>query len=278
MTIHLHRGDLPTGIDFGDNSGPFTDDGECDDPRFEGPGTAGFTFDGAEFIDAVDCSSLYLQGALTYIDPDSASNEVTVESGGINFGDNSSVFADDGECDDPRFEGPGAATPTSDFSEMRDANDCRNMFESGQVILVAEVSASPSPAPAARAQTSQPSAPPQDTHTIGTPRGDIDGATRADGSIFASGTVYGDSIESGDSSRIRMSDTSSFTPAPVRRSSNDGIDFGDNSSIFANDGECDDPRFEGEGMAVVSYDDDLRRDADDCRAAYEAGTITLIGN
>ncbi len=31
------------------------------------------------------------------------------------------------ECDDPRFEGPGAAAPTSESSEMRDARDCRNI-------------------------------------------------------------------------------------------------------------------------------------------------------
>lgn len=269
-----------TGIDFGDNSGPFTDDGECDDPRFEGPGTAGFTFEGAELIDAGDCSRLYLEGALTYLDSTSANSDMVVNSDGIDFGDNTSVFADDGECDDPRFDGPGAATPTSASNEMRDANDCRNLFESGQVILVAQASASPPAPPAAPARTPspQPAAPAQETYTIGTPRGDIEGPTQQDGSIFASGTVYGDSLNPGDNIRNRMPNTASLTPAPVRQTPNAAIDFGDNSSVFANDGECDDPRFEGEGMAIVSYDDDLGRDADDCRAAFEAGTITLIGN
>lgn len=269
-----------TGIDFGENSGPFVDDGECDDPRFEGPGTAGFTFEGAEFIDAGDCSRLYLEGSITYIDPANEEVDRIVDSTGIRFGENTSVFADDGECDDPRFEGPGAATPTSAASEMRDANDCRNLFESGQVTLVAGASAAPatSSSVSTNTQISQPIAAPQEAYTIGTPRGDIDAATREDGSIFASGSVYGDPVNPGDRNRTRMTNTLNFTPAPTRPATDLAIDFGDNSSAFANDGECDDPRFEGDGMAFVSLDDDRGKDANDCRAAYEAGTITLIGN
>ena len=55
-----------------------------------------------------------------------------------------------------------------------------------------------------------------------------------------------------------------------------GIDFGDNASPYAHDGECDDRRFEGPGMFQGdNYDSDIRHDADDCRAEYEAGRITL---
>ena len=54
-----------------------------------------------------------------------------------------------------------------------------------------------------------------------------------------------------------------------------GIDFGDNSSQWANDGECDDPRFEGGGMATQTNDDDLRSDATDCSEAYQNGSIAL---
>ncbi|MEQ8954142.1 MAG: hypothetical protein RL120_08410 [Gammaproteobacteria bacterium] len=267
-----------TGIDFGDNSGPFIDDGECDDPRFEGPGSAEFTYDGAEFTDAGDCSSLYLEGTLTYVDPDSAGTGLVVDSAGIEFGDNTGVFADDGECDDPRFEGPGAAAFASEASEMRDANDCRNMFESGRVSLAATASASPpgSSAAVAGTQANRPDAVPQETDTIGVPRGDIYGATQEDGSIFASGTVYGEPLEQDVRSRNRLPGTANYAPAAARPAINVAIDFGDNSSVFANDGECDDPRFEGDGMAFVSFDDDRGKDADDCRAAFEAGTITVI--
>lgn len=274
-----------TGIDFGDNSGPFNDDGECDDPRFEGPGAAAATFDGAEFTDAGDCSRLYLEGALTYLDPDSAGTGVAVNSEGVDFGDNSGMFPDDGECDDPRFAGPGAAAFTSAESEMRDAGDCRSLFESGQVTLVAGASASPpvSPAASTSRQASQPTAtvqetPTEDTYTVGIPRGNINGATREDGSIFASGTVYGDPADSGDRSRIPAPGNANDPRNSTRSAPIEAIDFGDNSSAYANDGECDDPRFEGSGMAAISFAEDRGKDADDCRAAYAAGTITFIRN
>ncbi len=272
-----------TGIDFGDNSGPFTDDGECDDPRFEGPGAADFNIDGGELTDGSDCSRLYLEGTVTYVEPDisdsAGSDTAIVDSSGIDFGDNSSLFADDGECDDPRFEGPGAAAMTSESSEMRDANDCRTMFETGQLTLVAQTSSTIATAslPSVSTQPRAPAPPPRETYTIGVPRGDISSATQADGSIFASGSVYGDPINS-DSRPTGMPPSASVVPVPTRPASNDAIDFGDNSSVFANDGECDDPRFEGDGAASINFDDDLGKDANDCRAAYEAGTVTLIRN
>jgi len=269
-----------TGIDFGDNSSPFADDGECDDPRFEGPGAASFNTEDGVLTDANDCSSLYLEGSLTFVESTNAGAAITVDSSGISFGDNSSIFSDDGECDDPRFEGPGSAFATSQEHEMRDANDCRNLFESGQVTLVAGDGASPSSAAIASstAQQRQPEPQPQEAYTIGVPRGDIDGASQPDGSLFASGTVYGQPINGGDNSRNPIPDTTNFAPSPARSLRSGSIDFGDNTSDYANDGECDDPRFEGEGMAFVSFDEDIARDADDCRAAYEAGTITLIEN
>ncbi|MDJ0908768.1 MAG: caspase family protein [Woeseiaceae bacterium] len=53
------------------------------------------------------------------------------------------------------------------------------------------------------------------------------------------------------------------------------IDFGDDSSRWANDGECDDPRFEGDGVASILLDEDLYRDATDCRDLYDRGRIDL---
>ena len=267
-----------TEIDFGDNSSPFADDGECDDPRFEGPGAASFNSEDDAFTDGNDCSSLYLQGSLTYVDPDSVGTDMVVDSSGISFGNNSSFFADDGECDDPRFEGPGAAFSLSEENEMRDENDCRALFESGQITLVAGAIARPT------ASTTVASTPPsqpalnQDSYTVGTPRGDIDGALQEDGSLFASGTVYGDPLDGDASNRNPMPSSANISPAPSRPDPARGIDFGDNTSDYANDGECDDPRFEGEGMAFVSFDGDIARDANDCREAFEAGTITLIEN
>lgn len=268
-----------TGIDFGDNSGPFTNDGECDDSRFEGPGASGISFDGGDFTDASDCSSLYMGGTIILIEQDDTPAAIVADGSGIDFGDNSSLFADDGECDDPRFEGPGAASFTSESSEMHDANDCRSMYEAGRVTLVpgtgvVGAASSSSSQPTGNTRSNEPAAPPEDSYTIGVPRGDINGATQADGSIYASGTVYGEAINAGDRGLSFMPDTASYAPTPTRPEPE--IDFGDDSSVFANDGECDDPRFEGEGMAFASFDEYLARDASDCRTAFEAGTITLI--
>jgi hypothetical protein len=55
-------------------------------------------------------------------------------------------------------------------------------------------------------------------------------------------------------------------------------EFGDNSSHWANDGECDDPRFEGAGAADTLLEEDLGHDAADCRKLFDAGRITLRKN
>lgn len=52
-------------------------------------------------------------------------------------------------------------------------------------------------------------------------------------------------------------------------------DFGDDSSRWANDGECDDPRFEGEGAADTLLDEDRGHDATDCRTLFAQGRVSL---
>jgi hypothetical protein len=51
--------------------------------------------------------------------------------------------------------------------------------------------------------------------------------------------------------------------------------FGDDASQWANDRECDDPRFQGDGSATTLLDEDRAHDATDCRALFEAGRIAL---
>lgn len=53
------------------------------------------------------------------------------------------------------------------------------------------------------------------------------------------------------------------------------IAWGDDSSQWANDDECDDPRFEGPGASSIMLDEDLMHDATDCRELHEAGRIQL---
>lgn len=56
----------------------------------------------------------------------------------------------------------------------------------------------------------------------------------------------------------------------------DGINFGHDSGEWANDFECDDPRFKGPGMTTTPLlAEDTKRDATDCAAAYRAGQLTL---
>ncbi|WP_185827587.1 hypothetical protein [Halomonas nitroreducens] len=56
-------------------------------------------------------------------------------AGGIEWGDNTSRWANDGECDDPRFGGPGVHSLNIDEDRYHDANDCRSLYEQGQVYL-----------------------------------------------------------------------------------------------------------------------------------------------
>ncbi len=51
------------------------------------------------------------------------------------FGDDASEFAGDGECDDSRFEGEGAATTLLDDDLSHDATDCRTRFGQGQIAV-----------------------------------------------------------------------------------------------------------------------------------------------
>lgn len=57
--------------------------------------------------------------------------------------------------------------------------------------------------------------------------------------------------------------------------SGNGIEWGDNTSQWANDNECDDPRFAGPGMHSILLDEDRYHDANDCRRLYERGRIYL---
>lgn len=64
-------------------------------------------------------------------------------------------------------------------------------------------------------------------------------------------------------------------PAAATGGSAQGIEWGDNTSRWANDGECDDPRFGGPGVHSLNIDEDRYHDANDCRSLYEQGQIYL---
>ena len=119
----------------------------------------------------------------------------------IDFGDDASPWARDGECDDPRFRGAAMSPALNQSDRGHDATDCRELFESGLITL---------------------------------------------------------------------------TPGrPGLTDITEPIDFGNDTSTWARDGECDDPRFEGIGMGLSSSDEDRGRDATDCRRLFESGAVRL---
>ena len=52
--------------------------------------------------------------------------------------------------------------------------------------------------------------------------------------------------------------------------------FGTDDSRWSNDDECDDPRFEGIGMAFVLVNEDRFQDASDCEELWQRGLIRLV--
>ena len=53
------------------------------------------------------------------------------------------------------------------------------------------------------------------------------------------------------------------------------VNFGDDSSQWANNGECDDRRFVGSIMATILNNEDIGRDATDCSNGLSAGSLIV---
>jgi len=123
--------------DFGDDSSQWANDGECDDPRFEGPGMAADLLDQDIGHDATDCEMALNAGRVSWTSGGSGGGGQT--GGGatdVDFGDDASQWSNDGECDDPRFQGAGMTnTPLLQEDQGHDATDCRTAFENGQITV-----------------------------------------------------------------------------------------------------------------------------------------------
>ena len=120
----------------------------------------------------------------------------------INFGDDSSQWANDGECDDRRFYGSVMARGLDRDDVGKDATDCRRGYDLGALKLW-----------------------------------DFEDAKAATNCA--------------------------------------AINFGDDSSDWPNDGQCDDYRFEGPGADHVQLSEDIGRDATDCKRLCEFGQVAL---
>jgi hypothetical protein len=112
-------------VDFGTDSSQWAFDGECDDPRFVGPGMTQTTLLDTDILaDATDCRNAYEAGTI----------RVTGGTQTVDFGTDSGPWAFDGECDDPRFVGPGMTQTTLlETDILADATDCRNAYEAGTI-------------------------------------------------------------------------------------------------------------------------------------------------
>ena len=120
----------------------------------------------------------------------------------VTYGDDTSEYANDSECDDRRFMGSGIAMALDEADNGRDATDCEKLHRAGMVQLVDK-------------------------------------------------------------------------NAGIAATDCDAIDFGDDSSEWSRDGECDDPRFDGPGTASIISLEDLLGDAKDCRSQCNNGRIWL---
>lgn len=197
-------------VDFGADTSQWAKDGECDDPRFAGPGMTTTTLLDADIrADATDCKTAFDAGQITLIGGDATPPPVTptppdapLDPAAINFGDDKGDWPKDGECDDRRFFGSAMASSLGWQFVGHDATDCRAALQAGSIALWNEA-------------------------------------------------------------------------ASVAATQCAAIDFGDNSGPYPNDNECDDVRFEGRGTASVLNLENLGKDAADCSAQCTFGIISL---
>ena len=254
-----------TDIDFGDDTSEWANDGECDDPRFEGNGSAAETLDADIRKDATDCKAAYDAGTVTLVE--GGDTPVATTTGDIDFGDDTSEWANDGECDDPRFEGTGSADETLDADILKDAADCKAAYDAGTVKLVEG-----GDTPVANAEVDY-----GDNSSDWANEGECDDP-RFQGTGSAAETLDADILkDAADCQAAYDAGTVTFVEGGETPVANAEIDYGDDTSEWANDGECDDPRFSGTGVAETVLDVDNGHDATDCRAAVEAGTATFGG-
>lgn len=125
--------ETPLAMDFGDDSGTYANDSQCDDRRFVGTGMAASLNNDHIGHDRKDCQRLFDAGMIAPVD--AATGQAATQCTAIDFGDNSSEWSDDGECDDARFDGPGTHSIISLKDVRADANDCKSQCERGRIWL-----------------------------------------------------------------------------------------------------------------------------------------------
>lgn len=251
-------------IDYGDDTSTWANDGECDDPRFEGEGMAS----GLERVnllkDATDCRTLLEEGKISFSNTQYDPNAQVVN--GTDLGDNSYEFANDDQCDDARFIGAGMAVSPSRDAIMRDRDDCSYGFQLGELTLASEL---PDPV-----ETTY------DDIDFGHDKGGYPGDGECDDPRFSGTGMATISLENGNIGGDRKDCLAAYKAGDIvlkERFVIDGFFFGDDQNLYPNDGECDDPRFEGSAMAAKPTLSGVAHDATDCMAAWRASTIRPVG-
>ena len=259
LAAYLSRHAWPVGSGgaaFGDDSGEWASDGECDDPRFWGEAMADGLRNGGLFRDASDCRIAFEAGSIRLISAELLGQlKPDALPGDEELGDDGSEWALDGECDDPRFGGEAVADELLDENMHSDATDCGRALLDGTAEF--------------RSITE---------FELGGDGGDWSGNGVCNDPRFAPHPGVPMAVRA--IAAAEWLDASDCLAAYRSRHAwpvgSDGVAFGDDSGRWAFDGECDDPRFWGEAMADVLRRDDLFRDATDCRRAFGAGSIGLF--
>ena len=213
----------------------------------------------------------------------------------IDFGDDASLFAGDGQCDDSRFAGPGmTSTPLLDSDVGHDASDCRAAWEAGQLSLAESVPPATngfSPAGTGKTDKVRGATPgpvvPEILIIDGILFGDDSGELANDGEcddrrFFGPGLA--NAISWASTGRDASDCSQAYLDGQVRLWNPDAaaaatlcqaIDIGDDSGEYPNDGECDDYRFEGRGVGMRLSRATIGQDASDCRQLCIYGTLSL---
>ncbi len=252
------------GLVFGDDSGEWANDGECDDPRFIGTAAAESASVSHLLRDASDCYEAWTNVDVTLILPVAVLDSLPA---GFDLGGDTSEWVFDGECDDPRFEGMGMARDPLTVDQARDATDCVKGLLSGAVELKLPRL--------------------QDGTVLSF--GDNAGAWAGDGVCNDSRFVADprwpdDALPVVDARHHDGADCEQgflerrVWPAWALSEDSKGLVFGDDSGEWVNDGECDDPRFFGVAAAESASESNLLRDASDCHEAWTSGRVTLISS
>ena len=286
-------GEVSLVLDFGDDSGEYANDGECDDNRFTGAGRSALSSNSHVSADASDCVAAYRAGTID--------RGATVFSDLV-YGDNSGSYANDDDCDDARFHSDGDNVNYKREHVLADASDCRAAVASGEVTLLLDFGndtgeyANDGECDDSRFTGSGRSSLTSNSH-VGSDASDCVAAYR-DGTINRSAGPPSGSIRYGNNSGSYANDNDcddarfhadgdsyNYKRQHVLADANDCraavaagevrllLDFGNDSGDYTNDNECDDNRFTGAGRSILTSDSQARRDASDCIAAYREGRL-----